>query len=92
LHSPILAPVMALVVSSFVMWAWLYATRIPAVLKGKIALGPTRSKEEFDAPLPAKVRWKAHNLARRAPGKDSVRLDRKTATRDGDFFASLVAA
>jgi hypothetical protein len=36
LHSTILAPLVALVLWSFVMWAWLYATRIPAVTKGKI--------------------------------------------------------
>jgi len=34
----------------------------------------------------------ANNLARRAPGKDSVRLKRKTAAWDDDFLASLVAA
>jgi hypothetical protein len=61
LHSPILAPVITLVLWSFVMWAWLYATRIPAVLDGKIALDPTRSKQDFDALLPAEVRWKADN-------------------------------
>jgi len=61
LLSPILAPVVALVLWSFVMWAWLYATRIPAVTKGKVPLDPTRSKEEFDALLPPQVRWKADN-------------------------------
>ena len=34
----------------------------------------------------------AHNLTRRAPGKDSLRLKRKTAGWDDDFLASLVAA
>jgi predicted transposase YbfD/YdcC len=34
----------------------------------------------------------ANNLARRAPGKDSVRLKRKTAGWDDDFLASLVEA
>jgi predicted transposase YbfD/YdcC len=34
----------------------------------------------------------ANNLARRAPGKDSVRLKRKTAAWDDDFLAGLVAA
>ncbi|WP_436049362.1 hypothetical protein [Phenylobacterium sp. LjRoot225] len=29
--SPILQPIVALVLWSFVMWAWLYATRIPAI-------------------------------------------------------------
>lgn len=34
----------------------------------------------------------AHNLYRRAPGKDSLRLRRKTAGWDDDFLASLIAA
>jgi predicted transposase YbfD/YdcC len=34
----------------------------------------------------------AHNLTRRAPGKDSLRLRRKTAAWDDDYLASLVAA
>jgi hypothetical protein len=61
MHSPILAPLIALVLWSFVMWAWLYATRIPAIVKNKIVLDPHRSKEEFHALLPAPVRWKADN-------------------------------
>jgi hypothetical protein len=43
------------------MWAWLYATRIPAIRKNKIALDPQASKEAFNAQIPAKVRWKADN-------------------------------
>jgi hypothetical protein len=61
LHSPILAPVVALVLWSFVMWAWLYATRIPAMAKGKIVYDPHRPAAEFHAQLPASVRWKADN-------------------------------
>jgi predicted transposase YbfD/YdcC len=34
----------------------------------------------------------AHNLMRKAPGKDSMRLKRKVAAWDDDFLASLVAA
>jgi len=34
----------------------------------------------------------AHNLIRRAPGKDSLRLKRKVAAWDDDFLASLIAA
>jgi predicted transposase YbfD/YdcC len=34
----------------------------------------------------------AHNLIRKAPGKDSLRLRRKTAAWDDDFLARLVAA
>jgi len=33
----------------------------------------------------------AHNLIRRAPGKDSLRLRRKVAAWDDDFLASLIA-
>ena len=61
MHSPILAPLVALVLWSFVMWAWLYATRIPVIVKNKIVLDPHRPKEEFQALLPARVRWKADN-------------------------------
>jgi hypothetical protein len=61
MHSPILAPVVALVLWSFVMWAWLYATRIPAIVKNKIVYDPHRPAGDFHAQLPAPVRWKADN-------------------------------
>jgi hypothetical protein len=61
MHSPILAPLLALVLWSFVMWAWLYATRIPAVVRNRIVFDPHRPAEEFHAQLPAAVRWKADN-------------------------------
>ena len=34
----------------------------------------------------------AHNLIRKAPGKDSLRLKRKTAAWDDDYLANLIAA
>src|SRR2546421_24694 len=34
----------------------------------------------------------AHNMIRKAPGKDSMRLKRKVAAWDDDFLASLIAA
>jgi len=61
MHSPILAPLVALVLWSFVMWAWLYATRIPALIKNRIVYDPQRPNEAFHAQLPAQVRWKADN-------------------------------
>ena len=61
MHSPILAPLVALVLWSFVMWAWLYAARIPAVTNNKIVYDPYRPAEEFHGQLPAQVRWKADN-------------------------------
>jgi hypothetical protein len=57
----ILAPLAALVLWSFVMWAWLYATRIPAIVRGRVVYDPQRPAEEFHAQLPASVRWKADN-------------------------------
>lgn len=38
------------------------------------------------------VKHMAHNLIRKAPGKDSLRLRRKVAAWDDDFLASLIAA
>jgi predicted transposase YbfD/YdcC len=38
------------------------------------------------------VKHMAHNLIRKAPGKDSLRLRRKVAAWNDDFLASLVAA
>ena len=61
MHSPLLAPVIALVLWSFVMCAWLYATRIPAIRKFGVVYDPRRPAEEFHAQLPADVRWKADN-------------------------------
>jgi predicted transposase YbfD/YdcC len=38
------------------------------------------------------LRHMAHNLIRKAPGKDSLRLRRKTAAWDDGYLASLIAA
>jgi len=61
MHSPILAPLVALVLWSFVMWAWLYATRIPAIVRNRIVYDPYKPNEAFHTQLPAQVRWKADN-------------------------------
>ena len=59
MRSPLLAPIIALVLWSFVMCAWLYATRIPAIRRMGIVYDPQRPAEEFHAQLPAAARWKA---------------------------------
>jgi hypothetical protein len=56
-----LQPVMVLVLWTFVMWFWLYATRIPAIRRLRVTLSPTQTKEAFNAQLPPDVRWKADN-------------------------------
>lgn len=61
MSSPILQPVMVLVLWSFVMWAWLYATRIPAIQAAKAPMPPEMTGAELNALLPPRVRWKADN-------------------------------
>ena len=58
-HEPILGPVIALVAWSMLMWAWMYATRIPAIMKMKMRLDPMAPRGEQMSQLPAQVRWKA---------------------------------
>lgn len=61
-HSqPLLAPVVALVVWTAVMWGWMYATRIPAILRIRMKLDGNLPRGEQMATLPARVRWKADN-------------------------------
>ena len=61
MHSRLFTPVIALVLWTFVMCAWLYATRIPAIAKAKIVFDPTQPAAAFHTQLPAQVRWKADN-------------------------------
>ncbi len=59
--SPIVAPVVALVGWTLVMWAWMYVTRIPAIQRARMRLDPTLPRGEQMSQLPAAVRWKADN-------------------------------
>lgn len=59
--SPILAPVVALVAWTLVMWGWMYATRLPAMLKANMVLDPNAPRGEQMNQLPPTVRWKADN-------------------------------
>ena len=61
MHSPILAPVVALVAWSMVMWLWMYVTRIPAILGMRMKLDPQAPRGAQMAMLPPRVRWKADN-------------------------------
>lgn len=56
-----LQPVMALVLWSMVMWAWLYATRLPAMIRARTPLDPTQPRDVMLGGLPPRVRWKADN-------------------------------
>ena len=57
----LLAPIVALVAWTHVMWAWMYATRIPAMRRARMRLDPEAPRGAQMASLPAKVRWKADN-------------------------------
>jgi hypothetical protein len=61
MHSPLLAPIVALVLWTFVMCAWLYATRIPAMRKLRVVYDPRLLADAFHNQLPPEVRWKADN-------------------------------
>ncbi len=60
---PLLQPVVAMLAWSAIMFAWMYATRIPAMIKAGIDL-KTRvggQGSDLDKILPPEVQWKAHN-------------------------------
>jgi hypothetical protein len=61
MQTALLAPMITLVLWTFVMCAWLYATRIPAIRRLNVPLDGSRPREEFNARLPPEVRWKADN-------------------------------
>ncbi|MEM6907855.1 MAG: MAPEG family protein [Pseudomonadota bacterium] len=59
----ILQPAVALMIWTMIIWAWMYATRIPAMQKANIdaqkLVGSTGAA--LDQTLPPEVQWKAHN-------------------------------
>ena len=61
----ILQPLVALMVWTMIVWAWMYATRIPAMQKSADIPSISRlnggTGKDLDGLLPAKVQWKAHN-------------------------------
>ena len=58
---PMLGPVVALVAWTAVVWFWMYATRIPAIVQARMRLDPDMPRGEQMAQLPPRVRWKADN-------------------------------
>lgn len=59
----ILQPVVALAAWTMVMWAWMYATRIPAMKARKLDPNALANDPEItlDRVLPPRIQWKAHN-------------------------------
>jgi len=58
--SPMLAPVLALIVLSLVVWVWMYATRIPAMQSAKIDPQRAAHPGSLDV-LPSSARRVADN-------------------------------
>jgi hypothetical protein len=58
-----LPPVVALAAWTMIMWAWMYATRIPAIGAAKLDLDELARDPatSLDDVLPVGVQWKAHN-------------------------------
>ena len=55
-----LTPVLALILWTFVIWAWMYGTRIPAMRAARLNPAKTKRKEDLDV-LPVKVKQIADN-------------------------------
>lgn len=63
MHSPILAPVVALIIWSLVMLLWAVATRLPALKAAGIDMSKARGGRPggLDGVLADSAQWKAHN-------------------------------
>lgn len=54
------APILVLILWTFVMWFWMYATRIPAMRAAGVDPAKVKGKEDLGR-LPPKVNWIADN-------------------------------
>ena len=57
----ILSPVIALLLLTCIVWAWMYITRIPAIGKAGMKMDQHLPNGQQMSELPARVRWKADN-------------------------------
>ncbi|HKQ13615.1 MAG TPA: MAPEG family protein [Steroidobacteraceae bacterium] len=60
MQTTILTPVLALIVWTFLIWFWLYATRLPAMRAAGLDPGRVKRKSDLD-PLPVSVQQIADN-------------------------------
>ena len=61
ISTEILAPVIALLLLTSVVWLWMYVTRIPAISRAGIQLDQNLPNGQQMSELPPRVRWKADN-------------------------------
>src|SRR3954465_7862498 len=62
-HSPLLAPIVALVAWSLVMYVWMYVARLGAMRRTGISARGMRGTRGPDGIIPDEANWKAHNYA-----------------------------
>ena len=55
------APIIALALWTHFIWAWMYATRLPAMRRGRMKPDSVAPRGEQMSQLPPEVRWKADN-------------------------------
>ena len=60
MNYPILQPILALILWTFVLWFWLYSTRLPAMRRAGIDACTIKNREDLDV-LPQSARQVAHN-------------------------------
>ncbi|WP_269618050.1 MAPEG family protein [Zhongshania sp. BJYM1] len=60
-HSPIFAPVIVLILWTFIMLFWMAVARLSTMPKLKISLEDAERTSELAKKLPAKTQWKADN-------------------------------
>ena len=61
-YSPILAPVVALIVWTLIVMVWMALTRLPAMRKAGISLDRRGGRgANLEGVIPDEVNWKAHN-------------------------------
>lgn len=60
-NTQLLLPMFVLLAWSMVMWAWMFAVRVPATLRARMRLDPNQVRGAQMNELPASVRWKADN-------------------------------
>ena len=61
MHSPIFAPVVALVAWTLFMLVWMLSQRVPTIMKMKMRMDRNAPRGQQMNELPPSVRWKADN-------------------------------
>jgi hypothetical protein len=61
MNSPILAPVVVLVLWSLIMLGWMASSRLPAMSKARLPKTAGERTADLAAMLPKEVQWKADN-------------------------------